>query len=232
MDAFIQIVFVLLILSMITEKITNLVKLRPTSWVKSIALFFVSKKQGLEKSEKQRTREIQTMAIIAGITVALVTRASIFHVSDPNFNLGWQHFDFCQNYAWLYVLYDIFGCVLTGFFLSLGSKFFHDLLDLLLEAKNLKRKLNDRESVKNLHTIDEVDDYIAEVEPIVIETELKKYLSTVQNVSHFEYDETESAANVYLSEMTDDDWDKLKEYIDVKMANKQMKRIALNYIDF
>ena len=232
MDAFIQIVFVLLILSMITEKITNLVKLRPTSWVKSIALFFVSNKKSVENSEKQRTREIQTMAIIAGITVALLTRASIFHVSDPKFSLGWQNFDFDQNNAWLSGLYDVFGCLLTGFFLSLGSKFFHDLLDLLLEAKNLKRKLNDRESVKNLHSIEEVDEYLAEIEPIVVEKELKKYLRTVSQVSHFEYDETESAANVYLTSMKEGDWVNLKDFIEVNMANKQVKRIALNYIDF
>ncbi len=232
MDAFIQIVFVLLILSMITEKITNLVKLRPTSWVKSIALLFVSKKSETENAEQQRSREIQTMAIITGIVVALMTRASIFHVSDPSFELGWQAFDFKQDNAWLHVLYEVFGCLLTGFFLSLGSKFFHDLLDLLLESKNLKRKLNDREAIQNLHTIEEVDNYIAEVEPILVEKKLEEYLQSVANFSHFEYDETEEAANVYLLNMSDEDWNDLKDVIVVKTANKKNKKIQLNYLDF
>lgn len=232
MDAFIQIVFVLLILSMITEKITNLVKLRPTSWVKSIALLFVSKKSAIENADQQRSREIQTMAIIAGIVVALLTRASIFQIYNPAFELGWQSFDFSQDNAWLHALYDIFGCLLTGFFLSLGSKFFHDLLDLLLESKNLKRKLNDRESIANLHTIEEVDRYIAEVEPVLVEKKLEEYLQSVANFSHFEYDETEEAANVYLLNMSDEDWKGLKDFILVKTANKKSKKITLNYIDF
>src|SRR5690606_11324241 len=38
------------------------------------------------------------------------------------------------------------GIFLTGFFLSFGSKFFHDLLDTLMQVKQYKRKLNTQET--------------------------------------------------------------------------------------
>src|SRR5690606_42039440 len=49
------------------------------------------------------------------------------------------------------------GFVLTAFFLAFGSKFFHDLLDTLLQVKEYKRKMNDRETyqVSNIKQFDE-----------------------------------------------------------------------------
>ena len=46
------------------------------------------------------------------------------------------------------------GFLLTAFFLSFGSKFFHDLLDNLMQIKNLRKKLNDatEETGKELGT--------------------------------------------------------------------------------
>ena len=43
-------------------------------------------------------------------------------------------------------------CLLSSFFLAFGSKFFHDLLDLIFQVKNLKRKLNKPET----YTFDKV----------------------------------------------------------------------------
>jgi hypothetical protein len=168
--------------------------------------------------------------VVVGIVVAVATRASIFGISDPNFELGWHAFDWEQDNMLLYLVADFFGSVFSGIFLSLGSKFFHDLLDLLLESKNLKRKLTDRESIKNLHTIEEFDAYIEEVEPVVVELEIEKYLKTVPQFKFFEYSEDDNAANVYLNDISQDDLEKLKPQVQVQLANKSVKDIELNYI--
>jgi hypothetical protein len=56
------------------------------------------------------------------------------------------------------------GFLLSSLFLSLGSKFWHDILDIVLFAKNAKRKLSefDPNSVRNIGQIDQfvaADDY-------------------------------------------------------------------------
>ena len=41
------------------------------------------------------------------------------------------------------VFYQFTGCLATGFFLSFGSGFFHDLLDMLYDVRRLRRKIAD-----------------------------------------------------------------------------------------
>jgi len=231
MDAIIQVIFVLLILSLITERITNLVKVRPTSWFKTFCMIFKYGSKETEDPAELKMREVQLMALIIGMIIALATRASIFQIHDPTFKLGWADLGYKYHFFWDGV-YDIFGCLLAGVFLSLGSKFFHDLLDLLLQAKNLKRKLNDRESVENLHTIEEFDKYIAEVEPVIVEAELTKYLAGMPNFKHFEYSDDDRTADVYMNPLTEEEYNVLKKTINVKLANKQSIDVELNYIAF
>jgi hypothetical protein len=49
-----------------------------------------------------------------------------------------------SSFAWIAT---VFGYLFTALFLSLGSKFWHDLLDLVLFVKNSKRKMEDFNSV-------------------------------------------------------------------------------------
>lgn len=235
-DYFIQITFVLLILSMITEKVTNFVRQNTKdNWLKRTLNWKIKLKpnatlsdfEGLE--ENQRVREIHTLALLVGVTLAFGCRANLFNIYDPNYALGWIEVDWA-NYGLREGVSDFFGCGLAGIFLSLGSKFFHDLLGLLLESKNLKRKLNDRDGVANLHTIEEVDTYIAEVEPIVIEKQLSEYLNTIPQVENYEFSYDDSSVDVVLSEISDEDFSKLQRFITVKMANKKTKGIELNYL--
>jgi hypothetical protein len=232
MDAIIQIVFVLLILSLITERITNLVKVRPSSWFKSVCMIFkMGSKEDTVDPAEVKMREVQIIAIVVGVLIALAARASIFQIHDASFKLGWADLGPDYKFVWDGI-YDIFGCLLAGIFLSLGSKFFHDLLDLLLQAKNLKRKLNDREGIQDLHTIEEFDKYIAEVEPVMVEAELNKYLASMSNFKHFEYSEDDQAADVYMNPLSEAELQALKKSITVKLANKKSIEIELNYIDF
>ncbi|GAA3623262.1 hypothetical protein GCM10022397_06210 [Flavivirga jejuensis] len=58
------------------------------------------------------------------------------------------------------------GILITGFFLSFGSKFFHDILDYVFELKNLKRKLNKQETYK-IDQIADLDEYIQTSEGVM-----------------------------------------------------------------
>lgn len=48
-----------------------------------------------------------------------------------------------QGEDWKNILLHVFGFFCSGFFLSLGSKFWHDLLDLLFKVKNTKQRLSE-----------------------------------------------------------------------------------------
>ena len=237
-DYFIQVTFVLLILSMITEKFSNWIKLAlPDNAFKRTVVRDLSKKYAKslddheELAKDKKVREIQMLTLIVGVIVAFACRANLFKIYDPTYVLNWFEVDWCA-YKPIMAISDFFGCMLTGVFLSLGSKFFHDLLGILMETKNLKRKLKDRDGVSNLHTIEEVDKYIAEVEPLVIEKQVSEYLSTLTFVESYEFSEIDSAVDVFLGEVTDDELKSLKPVLNVRMANKKFKAIELNYFTF
>jgi len=146
MDKVIQPTIVLLILSLITEKIANFWKLQYES---------LASKKELETDEKLREKNIQLITIVVGIIVSLISKANLFNFFKDNFNLFWTEEDF----KGLTLFSNIVGSIVSGLFLSLGSKFFHDLLDMLLQVKNLKRKLNDKADWE-FDNISEVDEYI------------------------------------------------------------------------
>jgi hypothetical protein len=53
----------------------------------------------------------------------------------------------------------LLGIVATGFFLSFGSKFFHELLDLLFQIRSLRKKKN-FEGTYNIESIKELDEIL------------------------------------------------------------------------
>lgn len=146
MDKVIQPTIVLLILSLITEKIANFWKLQYES---------LANKKELDTEEKLREKNIQLITIVIGIVVSLISKANLFDFFKDNFNLFWT----AEDFKGLTLLSNIVGSIVSGLFLSLGSKFFHDLLDMLLQVKNLKRKLNDKADWE-FDNIADVDDYM------------------------------------------------------------------------
>jgi hypothetical protein len=149
----IAIVMQLFILSTISERITNFIKLNVQSVTTSFGNFKIREYE--QEKEKKRERGVLNWAIIVGIIVALCAKADLFYlINHGELKPDWN------DISWL-------GCLLTGFFISLGSKFWHDLLDLLLQVKNLKAKLND---VKDLEIgkIEEFDSFMAVYESDLI----------------------------------------------------------------
>lgn len=159
-DKLIAVTTMLFILSMISERIVTFIKL----WcIKGRTFLFIvvpaevdtcAKSEDPEK-EAQRSRSILAINLTIGFLIALIAKASLFDMFsffDTNQQVwnnlfSWQkeQFEFSLDFAGRLVSI-IFGCALTGSFISLGSKFWHDLLDLLLEAKNLKQKLSDKQT--------------------------------------------------------------------------------------
>ncbi|UKN00715.1 hypothetical protein K6119_13340 [Paracrocinitomix mangrovi] len=235
-NIFLQVTFVLLILSMINEKIVNFIKL---SFPDNVFKRIFNRKRHLSSSasaeefmsveENKKLREVQVLSLLIGFGLAFICRANLFLIYDETFDLGWSQIDW-SKYGWKMAVSDFVGCGLTGAFLSLGSKFFHDLLDLLLEVKHLKRKLTNREVVNELPNIEAVDDYIAKIEPYVIAQKVSENLSNNPIVQKFEYSEVDESVDVYLQNVTEEEAEKLQRIMNIEMPDKSNKSIILNYI--
>ncbi|MEW5846170.1 MAG: M15 family metallopeptidase [Bacteroidota bacterium] len=127
-DALIVLMTILLPLSFIAERITNLIKLFiPDGF---LGLGNVRYKEDDPIMEKKRERRIFAISLISGELVAFALKADLFTIINQG-TFGWS--SPTTGYSW------IIGCVFTGFFLSWGSKFWHDLLEILLEMKNIRR---------------------------------------------------------------------------------------------
>lgn len=145
LDSAIAVLLILFVLSQISERITNLVKLKLHD---SLGLGNLRLMSEDENAEKKRESKIVVISMICGFIVAIVLKADIYTIlqvaieakdkvsesekSVTDLFTGWGKNDINPQ--------NIIGCVFTGVFLSFGSKWWHDILDLLLEIKNIKRK--------------------------------------------------------------------------------------------
>lgn len=168
MDSFLAIAIILLILSLITEKLTNW-------WRKYTPLRVISRPTGLlanvSKSSSHSDayhkrlieREVMALSILMGFLVAGSLKADLIAMitsSDPRKTLFWYSENpypgMDPTGQWLATLLGIFLC---GFFLSFGSKFFNDLVGMLYEVKGLKKKLNE-EKTYSLQSMAEFEEYL------------------------------------------------------------------------
>ncbi len=158
---------ILFILSTICERLTNFVKLYVDSecpglkqWLSTLFGIHgrINRRRLNENDEKLRELNILKVNIFFGFVTALIMDADLIlmlsNLTNPGSTMGWQHSwkDFFANKT-LYedifsVLLKILGWFLTGCFISLGSKFWHDLLDLLLEIKDAKNQINQETTTK------------------------------------------------------------------------------------
>lgn len=134
-DIAISIALTLFMLSLITEKVSNFIKLN----VHSLSLKIPEN----EEWEKKRERKIQLLSGVVGIVVALTCNANFFQLIKSAGPVSISGFWTDMGIG------AIIGCVITGLFLSQGSKFFHDLLDTLLFYKNTKRLLSNKQEIEN-----------------------------------------------------------------------------------
>ncbi len=143
MDAFTPLVnlfAILTALSLAAERITNIVKLRSKDL------------RNKARDEKDRERQITNRALLVSLAVALLVKADFFEILSrldaPWETLGWarmQAGELVRSSAVSGVgrfIYAVTGCLLTGCAMGFGSRFWHDVLGVLLDTrKKIKRSV-------------------------------------------------------------------------------------------
>lgn len=159
MDSAISVTIMLFILSMINERISNFIKLKFSGKDTTLFKFGNMRTKSAGQQEEDRTRRIIQVNLITGTIVALCLRANMIdilaHLDKPYEAIGWN-----RDLIYWDILTIPIGCFLTGCFISLGSKFWHDLLDLLLVTKNLKEKLVDARTYQTAMSADELQEFV------------------------------------------------------------------------
>ncbi|MDJ1484227.1 hypothetical protein QNI16_27260 [Cytophagaceae bacterium YF14B1] len=124
-----------------------------------------------ETEAKKYEDFVLRLSIFSGILVAIILKADLFKLLNintiPQNSLGWS------TSHWVYVFKNdqpltlipkvfkvLIGCFAAGIFISFGSKFWHDLLDIILQIKELRRKLVDEKTYNNVTTIKQLDERI------------------------------------------------------------------------
>jgi hypothetical protein len=152
----IQLVTILFLLSMVCERIADFLKhYLSESHVFRIQKDFFKVGDTLTKFPKDDSKEqarafrILKINVWSGILLAAILKADLIkifnNISEPGKTLGWNNI---SEYGLLDATLLPLGIILTGCFISFGSKFWHDLLDILYQIKNTKRVLADPETYK------------------------------------------------------------------------------------
>lgn len=114
--------------------------------------------------ESAKEKDVTLLSFLIALFITYVFNCSIFELLSDSSKIGMgtniSPFATVDGVPQINPKYFQFswttgvGFLLTAFFLSFGSKFFHDLLDNLMQIKNLRKKLNDatEETGKELGT--------------------------------------------------------------------------------
>jgi hypothetical protein len=132
----VNLLVLLTILSVAAERGTNLVKLgRPG----------LRNAESDEQKEKEREMKLTWVSVLAGFVVAVAVKADLFeilvHLDAPWDTLGWVQMHgsnwsaSAATAGFLTAAYAIGGCIFTGVALGFGSKFWHDMLDIVFNAR-------------------------------------------------------------------------------------------------
>jgi hypothetical protein len=129
----------------------------------------------LKKADKPDTKHIErimfNISLFCGLLVAFLANANMFNlvygrqVQTSNLLdlLGVLISEYDTLNYWLFlkaVASSLIGCAITGVFLSFGSKFWHDVLDIIFTLKNFQKGLSN----SKLLEIDEIKEILKEVE--------------------------------------------------------------------
>jgi len=186
LDSLIAISIILFILSVIVEKITQLIRKYspfikphyPKPIRKTAGAFWknINKKQTgvTPERDKRVEREVSSLSFVIGALIVIAFKVDLFRMlteSDPRNVLFWKDSKGLETFTG--ILLFILSLALTAFFLTFGSKFFHDLLDTLFQVKSMKKKLTDENTYK-AETIEQFDEYIEKGYTVLIETAIQQ----------------------------------------------------------
>jgi hypothetical protein len=150
LEQIIPTIIVLFLCSMICERIADFLK----HYLNQSKFWHIgdtlTKFASNEKLEGERYFRILKINFLCGFITALIFKADMIMIlrnpKNVQNTIGWQHIE--KYYFGIDYFLLIFGIALTALFISFGSKFWHDLLDILLQIKNYKRILTDAETMK------------------------------------------------------------------------------------
>lgn len=144
-EPLINLLLLLSVLSMAAERLTNVLKLRRARMRVALAS---------EAEEKKRERDIGEISLLVSILVAVLVKADLFEIlgrlDAPWDTIGWVR---VNGTEWVRssalsgaasFLYAVGGSLLTGIALGFGSKFWHELLDIVLKARESLKRLSER----------------------------------------------------------------------------------------
>jgi hypothetical protein len=132
-------------LSVAAERLTNVLKLRDEK---------LREERSSPGEERERERLIGHRALVVSVLLALAIKADFFeilaHLDAPWDTLGWirlagpaplKHW---ADESPAQFLYTVAGTVLTGISMGFGSKFWHDVLDIVYSTRTRIRNANRR----------------------------------------------------------------------------------------
>jgi hypothetical protein len=176
------------------------------------------KQETTEEGKVQVEFAITKLSLFVGFIIAVSFHAdlfAIFNSATPETVLTWNNIHLGFN---LELLKTLFGCLCTAFLLSFGSKFFHDLLEIVYEIKLSKRRLTDSATYKSgdFATLEERLK-TAYFDPIWLTLERHKVILMGRFKSIVAIERVfNSEGNSYLEirlRKNNDDFDKLQKYV-------------------
>jgi len=145
----INLVLLLSALSIAAERLTNAIKLRTEQY--SFARAQRYRLGRALEDNRERERHISHLAMTVSITLAILVKADFFeilsHLNAPWETLGWVRIGGPEMVitpaleSFPRFLYTLVGSTLTGASLGFGSKFWHDVLDIVYRTRGRIRSV-------------------------------------------------------------------------------------------
>ncbi|MEM9546603.1 MAG: hypothetical protein AAGA77_11565 [Bacteroidota bacterium] len=147
----ITVIFTLFVASTVNERIIEFIKL----YFKNFSLKSVDVRE-----EHHRHRRLWLLTLGVGMITAALMEIDFLSLADSE---GVKLKMFRSKGAWFgdgdNVFYSVTGYLFTAFFLSMGSKFWHDLLDIVFFVKRSKAKIGGF-NPDGLTSMDQVEEYL------------------------------------------------------------------------
>ncbi|MCY7329798.1 MAG: hypothetical protein LH618_14695, partial [Saprospiraceae bacterium] len=167
------IIFTLFVGSMVNERIIDFIKLQiPDLWLKAFNY----------KEELKRCKRLWLLAFFMGIvttTILNINLITLLKNQVPETGSLLQELTEWAKKAENKNVALAVSWIVTALFISLGSKFWHDLLDLVLFLKNSKRKIENFES-EEVADIKAVEKYLSENDYEIAQKTLQANLETLR----------------------------------------------------
>lgn len=112
------------------------------SWNKVLQPFNHITRHISDELQQHKKKEISFLAFVVGTSIAMLFNVNFLDIVHGNLEMGENKLFMYDGKKWCYSFtvswFDMLSYLTSGLFLSFGSKFFHDLLDIIFHVKKLK----------------------------------------------------------------------------------------------